>query len=201
MYTLSFSLFYYLVVSISYKLLFACCKLYQDRHHHMSIHGVWSNRFIISAIIQGAIITGLTISIVSIQILFSSKINIIQFLSLSFEGPAKWFFLGYIFYMILVVAIAVTATFYHHLEIDMRKSIRGFKSVLAWIHLVGMNVGGAATTLTMIFAGLIGSGILSVITSGAGNLLLLLLFLSYNQMLESWCNLFHLYLHLQAYLA
>jgi len=70
--------------------------------------------------------------------------------------------------MILVVSIAVTATFYHHLEIDMRKSIRGFKSVLAWIHLVGMNVGGAATTLTMIFAGLIGSGILSVITSGAG---------------------------------
>jgi hypothetical protein len=50
----------------------------------------------------------------------------------------------------------------------MRKSIRGFKSVLAWIHLVGMNVGGAATTLTMIFAGLIGSGILSVITSGPG---------------------------------
>jgi hypothetical protein len=132
----------------------------------MSIHGVWSNRFIISAIVQGAIITGLTISIVSIQMLFSSKINIIQFLSLSFEGPAKWFFLGYIFYMILVVAIAVTATFYHHLEIDMRKSISGFKCVLAWIHLVGMNVGGAATTLTMIFAGLIGSGILSVITSG-----------------------------------
>ena len=135
----------------------------------MCINGVWSNRFIISAIIQGAIITGLTISIVSIQILFSSKINIIQFLSLSFEGPAKWFFLGYIFYMILVVAIAVTATFYHHLEIDMGKSIRGFKSVLAWIHLVGMNVGGAATTLSMIFAGLIGSGILSVITSGLGN--------------------------------
>ena len=133
----------------------------------MSIHGRWSNRFIISAIIPGAIITGLTLSIVSIQMLFSSKLNIIQFLSLSFEGPAKWFFLGYIFYMILVVAIAVTATFYHHLEIDMRKSIHGFKSVLAWIHLVGMNIGGAATTLTMIFAGLMGSGILSVITSGA----------------------------------
>src|SRR5919197_4118302 len=120
----------------------------------MSIHGVWSNR--------------LTISVVSIQILFSSKVNIIQFLSLSFEGPAKWFFLGYFFYMILVVAIAVTATFYHHLEIDMRKRIRGFRSILAWIHLIGMNVGGTATTLTIIFAGLMGSGILSVITSGAG---------------------------------
>ena len=50
-----------------------------------------SNRFIISAIIQGAIITGFTISIVSIQMLFHSKMHIIQFLSLSFEGPAKWF--------------------------------------------------------------------------------------------------------------
>src|SRR5919197_3288664 len=130
---------------------------------------VWGNRFIISAIIQGAIIPGFTIMVVSIQVLFSSSINIIQFLSLSFEGPAKWFFLGYIFYIILVVAIAVTATFYHHLEIDMRKSIHGFKSVLAWIHLVGMNVGGAATTLTIIFAGLMGSGILSVITSGASS--------------------------------
>jgi hypothetical protein len=134
----------------------------------MSSRSIWGSRFIISAIIQGAIITGLTISVVSIQLLFSSKINIIQFLSLSFEGPAKWFFLGYIFYMILVVAIAVTATFYHQLEIDMGKSIRGFRSILAWINLIGMNVGGAATTLTMIFAGLKGSGILSVITSGGG---------------------------------
>jgi hypothetical protein len=25
----------------------------------------------------------------------------------------------------------------------MRKSIRGFKSILAWIHLVGMNVGAS----------------------------------------------------------
>jgi hypothetical protein len=58
--------------------------------------------------------------------------------------------------MILVVAIAVTAVFYNHLEINMGKSIRGFKSVLAWIHLIGMNIGGTALTMTMIFAGLIG---------------------------------------------
>ena len=71
--------------------------------------------------------------------------------------------------MILVVAIAVTAVFYNHLEINMGKSIRGFKSVLAWIHLIGMNVGGTALTMTMIFAGLIGSGILGVIISGGGS--------------------------------
>jgi hypothetical protein len=132
----------------------------------MSSISTWGNRFIIAAIIQGAIITGLTLLIVVIQLSFSSTINIIQFLSLSFEGPAKWFFLGYIFYLILVVAIAVTAVFYNHLEINMGKRIRRFKTILAWIHLIGMNVGGTAITLTMIFAGLIGSGILAVITSG-----------------------------------
>jgi hypothetical protein len=58
---------------------------------------VWSNRFIIAAIVQGAVITGLTLAFVSAQILTSGT-NIIQFLSLSFEGPAKWFFLGYIFF-------------------------------------------------------------------------------------------------------
>ncbi|MGI0041103.1 MAG: hypothetical protein ACRD94_03965 [Nitrosopumilaceae archaeon] len=127
----------------------------------------WGNKFILSAIIQGAIITGLTISVVGVQML-SSNVNIIQFLSLSFDGPAKWFFLGYVFYMILVVAIATTAIFYNHLEINMEKNIRGVRAVMAWIHLIGMNVGGAATTISMILAGLMGSGALDLILN-AGN--------------------------------
>jgi len=127
----------------------------------------WGNKFIFSAIIQGAIITGLTISVVGAQMI-SSSVNIIQFLSLSFDGPAKWFFLGYVFYMILVVAIATTAIFYNHLEINMEKNIRGVRAIMAWIHLIGMNVGGAATTISMILAGLMGSGALDLILS-AGN--------------------------------
>lgn len=69
-----------------------------------------------------------------------------------------------------MVAIAVTAVFYNHLEVGMGRQIRGFRSVLAWIHLVGMNIGGAATTIAMIFAGLAGSGILDVILSGGDSL-------------------------------
>jgi len=38
--------------------------------------------------------------------------------------------------------------------------------VMAWIHLICMNVGGAATTISMILAGLIGSGALDLILSG-----------------------------------
>jgi hypothetical protein len=129
----------------------------------------WANRFLQSAIIQGAVITLFTILFISIQLLLSSNINIIQFLSLSFEGPAKWIFLGYIFYMILIVAIATTAGFYYHFEVNMHRGIQGFRSILAWIHLLGMNIGGATVTLTIASAGLIGSGVIGTILSG-GNI-------------------------------
>jgi hypothetical protein len=126
----------------------------------------WANRFLKSAIIQGAAITLLTVLFVSIQLLFFSNINIVQFLSLSFEGPAKWIFLGYIFYMILIVAIATTAVFYNHFEVNMLKGIHGFRSILAWVHLIGMNMGGASITLSMIYAGLVGSGVIGIVLSG-----------------------------------
>ena len=129
----------------------------------------WASRFLKSAIIQGAVITFLTVLFISIQLLLSSSINIVQFLSLSFEGPAKWIFLGYIFYMILIVSIATTSVFYNHFEVNMQRIIRGFRSVLAWVHLIGMNVGGATVTLTMIYAGLVGSGIMGIIMSGGNN--------------------------------
>jgi hypothetical protein len=129
----------------------------------------WANRFLQSAIIQGAVITLFTILFISIQLLLSSNINIIQFLSLSFEGPAKWIFLGYIFYMILIVAIATTAGFYNHFEVNMHRGIQDFRSILAWIHLLGMNIGGATVTLTIASAGLIGSGVIGTILSG-GNI-------------------------------
>ncbi len=132
-------------------------------------YATWANRFLQSAIIQGAVITLLTILFISIQLLLSSNINIIQFLSLSFEGPAKWIFLGYIFYMILIVAIATTAVFYNHFEVNMHRGILGFRSILAWIHLLGMNIGGATVTLTIASAGLIGSGVIGTILSG-GNI-------------------------------
>src|SRR5918996_3882097 len=106
----------------------------------------WGNRFIIAAIIQGGIMTAMALATVAFQIL-TTRVNIIQFLSLSFEGPAKWFFIGIILYLILVVAIAVTAVFYNHLEINLKRKFSKVSNILAWIHLFGMNIGGAGTTL------------------------------------------------------
>jgi hypothetical protein len=94
----------------------------------------------------------------------NSQINIIQYLSLSFDGTAKWFFLGIIFHLIIIVA--VTALFYSHLEITLGKKFTKKSNILAGIHLVGMNVGGASAMMIMTFAGLAGTGLLSIFTEG-----------------------------------
>jgi hypothetical protein len=125
----------------------------------------WVDRFIISAIIQGGIITSLALVIVGFQVTFTA-VNIMQLLSVSFEGPAKWFFIGIIFYLIIVIAIAVTALFYYQFEVNLKRKFSGGLKALAWIHLIGMNVGGAGAMLYMIFAGLAGSGVLSLFTEG-----------------------------------
>ena len=125
----------------------------------------WVDRFIIAAIIQGAIITVMSLFIVAVQ-MTNSDINIIQFLSLSFEGTAKWFFLGIIFHLIVIIAVAVTALFYSHLEITLKKKFSKKQNILAAIHLIGMNVGGAGAMMIMTFAGMAGTGLLSVFTEG-----------------------------------
>ncbi len=125
----------------------------------------WVDRFIIAAIIQGAIVTGMALVIVVMQMI-NSQINIIQFLSLSFDGTAKWFFLGIIFHLIIIIAVAVTGLFYSHLEITLKKEFSRVSKVLATIHLVGMNVGGAGAMMIMTFAGLAGTGLITVFTEG-----------------------------------
>jgi len=125
----------------------------------------WVDRFIIAAIIQGAIITVMALVIVGIQATYSD-INIIQFLSLSFDGTAKWFFLGIIFHLIIILAIAVTALFYSNLEINLKKKFSRTLNILASIHLIGMNVGGAGAMMIMTFAGLAGTGLITLFTEG-----------------------------------
>ena len=95
----------------------------------------WGNRFITAAIIQGGIVTAMTLVTVAFQLL-TTGIDIIEFLSLSFEGPAKWFFIGIILYLILIVAIAVSAVFNTHLETNLKKKFSRISSLLGLTYLV-----------------------------------------------------------------
>jgi hypothetical protein len=137
----------------------------ENNNSNNNLRTKWGNWFILSAIIQGGIMTGMALITVAFQ-LSTTEVDIIQFLSLSFEGPAKWFFIGIILYLILIVAIAVTAVFYNHLEINLKRKFSKISNILAWIHLLGMNIGGPGATMLMIFAGLAGSGVLSLFIEG-----------------------------------
>jgi hypothetical protein len=48
----------------------------------------------------------------------------------------------------------------------LNRKIAGVSKVLAWIHIIGMNVGGTGSTLLMVFGGLAGSGVLLVFSEG-----------------------------------
>ena len=128
--------------------------------------GQWTSLFILSAIIQVAIISAITIFLVTLQMM-NTEINSMQFLANSFEGPSKWFILGYIMYITLVVAVSVTAIFYNQIEVNMKKQFTGFKKILAGIHLFGMNIGGTVSTMFLIWFGVEGAGFPNPLSSNA----------------------------------
>ena len=122
----------------------------------------WSNRFIFAAIVQGAIATVLTIPIVLPWI----KPSVAQVIASGSAGT--WFLVGYIMYITVgVIAVGVTALFYHHFEVNLQKPFKGAVSeTLGWIHLVLMNVGAAVASGILMYGGYFGERALMPTSEG-----------------------------------
>jgi multisubunit Na+/H+ antiporter MnhC subunit len=121
----------------------------------------WSNRFIWAAIIQGLIATLLTVPIVMPWI----KPSVAQVIASG--GAGTWFLVGYAMYIVVgVVAVGLTALFYYHFEVSWNKPYRGLSNAFAWVHLVLMNVGAAAATLMLMYAGYFGERALMPLSEG-----------------------------------
>ena len=62
-----------------------------------------------------------------------------------------------LYLVIGVIGTGLTAQFYHHFEVRASKPYRGVVSnMLAWMHIILMNVGVAGASLLMIYAGYVG---------------------------------------------
>lgn len=124
----------------------------------------WSNRFIWAAIIQGLGATLITTPIVMPWVKPSVSMVIAG------GSAGTWFTVGYILYLTIgVIGVALTALFYHHFEVVMNKSYKGFANYLAWIHLILMNVGVAAATAILMYGGYFGgAAMLSTNVGGLG---------------------------------
>lgn len=114
----------------------------------------WANRFVVAAIVQGALAAGLTA-----YFLYDSK-----YPQDSLDpGPAKivagggagtWLAMGYLAFIIFgPIAVAVTSLFYQHIEVFLGGVYKGSMNALAWIHLVLMNVGVVGGTWIMMNGG------------------------------------------------
>ncbi len=130
-----------------------------------SMQGKWVTRFIWAAIVQGVAAVGWTLFIINPY----SKPAPTMVLA---EGSAgSWLTLGYVLYLVLgVVAVAVTAVFYFYIETIRGKMYTGFSNYFAWGHLVLMNVGVAAATWLLMYAGYLGGAGLLPASEGGGGL-------------------------------
>jgi hypothetical protein len=114
----------------------------------------WTKRFIAAAVVQGAIVAGLTIFLVLSQVSFL-KPEVSRVMAAG--GAGTWFTFGYVMYIIVgVIGVAVSAIFYHYLENTRGKDICAGAKALAWIHLVLMNVGTVAAMAMLMYAGYVG---------------------------------------------
>ena len=119
----------------------------------------WTQRFFLASIIQGAIAVLLTIMLASFIISTPYAERLISNVS---ENPS----IGYIeisalaglglYFLIGVLATGVSSLFYHYLEFHLIKNYSKLGNVLAWMHLILMNIGISSASLTMIYAGYIG---------------------------------------------
>ena len=126
---------------------------------------IWTRRFIIAAIIQGAIVVGLTIFLVLGQL----KPEISRVIAAG--GAGTWFTFGYLVYLIVgVIGVAVSAAFYHYVEKDLgRKYNTKSKRIFAGGHLILMNLGAVASTGMLMYARyMAGAATLPVDVGGQG---------------------------------
>ena len=125
----------------------------------------WTSRFLYAAIAQGFCAFVITALIV-LPIVNPTPSKIIA------AGSAgTWLTVGYLAYITVgVVGVGVTALFYHLLESSLHKKMSPLANGLAWIHLILMNVGAAAATWMLMYAGFLGGAGLMATSSGGGGL-------------------------------
>ncbi|MCS7127513.1 MAG: cbb3-type cytochrome c oxidase subunit I [Thaumarchaeota archaeon] len=88
---------------------------------------------------------------------------------IAFGSAGTWFTVGYTTYLIVgVVAMAVTALFYHYIENVLGKPYTGIANTFAWLHLVLMNVGVVGATWMMIGGYQGGAAMLPPAVGGGG---------------------------------
>ncbi len=116
----------------------------------MSTSSKWANRWVIAAIVQGALAAGVTA-----YLLYDAVYQKPGSARIVAGGSAgTWLSMGYLAYIMFgPLAAAVTSLFYQHIEINLHSPYRGWTNAFAWLHIVLMNVGVVGGTWIMMNGG------------------------------------------------
>jgi hypothetical protein len=112
---------------------------------------IWANRFVVAGILLGAV----TLAVFGALLLLSLTGSPIS-RALSAGGIGVWLLIGGVGLLILTVAVATTALFYQHIEVTLGKAYSGVRTILAWLHLALMSIGGLVAALMFTYVGFAG---------------------------------------------
>ena len=136
-----------------------------------TIQGKWAGRFIWASVIQGIIAVIATVLIIEPLSFFNINSYYSPSKVIAANGAGTWLFTGYIAFLVVgVVATAVTAVFYFYIEGIQGKVYKGFNNLLAWGHLLFMNVGVAGAMIIMMYQGYLAGVASAPVSSGGGGL-------------------------------
>jgi hypothetical protein len=126
----------------------------------MSRSSKWANRFILAAIVQGALAAGLTAYFLYVSKYPQDSLDPGPARIVAGGGAGTWLAMGYLAYIIFgPLAVAVTSLFYQHIEVVLGGVYKGAMNALGWIHLVLMNVGVVGGTWIMMNGGYRGAAL------------------------------------------
>jgi hypothetical protein len=137
-----------------------------------AIQSKWAGRFIWAAVAQGLVATIVTVLVLDpLQYVTGNADYFSPARVIAGGSGGTWFFTGYISFLVVgVVATAVTALFYFYIEGIRGKVYKGFTSLLAWGHLIFMNVGVAGSMLLMMWGGYLAGWGMTAANAGGGGL-------------------------------
>ena len=138
----------------------------------LAIKSKWAGRFIWAAVIEGFFAVVATVLVLDpLQYLTGNPDYFSPAKVIAANGAGTWFFTGYISFLVVgVVAMAVTAIFYLYIEGIQGKPYKGLTNVLAWGHLIFMNVGVAGSMFLMMWGGYLAGWAATPVSSGGEGL-------------------------------
>jgi len=129
---------------------------------------VWARRFILGALLQGAVMFLLTAWLLWLDLPWSEAVT--PAAVVAFGSAGTWLTVGYVGYILfLVVGTGLSALFYHYIEVVMGRPYEGRYNLLAWGHLLFSNVTGGLALGLMMYGGYVGgAAMVSPFLGGGG---------------------------------